>query len=77
MMLHRNLYLYITVDENGNHIRHAEKIDKDKPVNSAGLSRDWFDNGNILIGDGQYRYSVNAKDVVEKLQAYIRKGEMI
>lgn len=77
MMPHRNLYLYITVDENGNHIKHAEKIDKDKPVNSAGLSRDWFDDESILVDDGQFHYSVNTRDVVEKLQAYIKKGEMI
>ena len=73
VMPHRNLHLYITVDEDGNRIRHAEKIHQDEPVNSAGIDRSWFDNKSILENDGEYHYEEHLGNIRDYLQRYLDK----
>ena len=45
---HRNLALYITLDENGNHKMVSEKIDKEKPVDVHLINPDFISDESIL-----------------------------
>ena len=73
VMPHRNLHLYVTVDEDGNRIRHAEKIHQDEPINSAGIDRSWFDDKSILENDGEYDYNKYLGSLGELIQKYTEK----
>ena len=48
IMYHRNLALYTTLDENGNHKMVSEKIDKEKPVDVHLINSDFISDESIL-----------------------------